>query len=329
MNQWGRKVGLIVCVAATIAFCTYSIQVLRAQDLSRFANPPVIASIGLATVLYSLIIPISALAWRRMLADLGENRSFRQLATILGITQIAKYLPGNVGHHVGRASMALSSGIKLGMLIATATTETIVAILSAAAVGLAGISLARAGVRSLDGTLFSELAVASILATGILVILLGSRHVFPFFLKRLPPKYADRIATITPPGSASMVWAFVAYTLNFLVVGAGTAVMAHALLPNLTHDNALLTGAFALAWAAGFVAPGAPAGLGIREGAMLAVLQTTYSQSDALIVIVATRLATTAGDALCFLVGSALQISSRHSKQQVEPAQIRNCDNEP
>ena len=86
--------------------------------------------------------------------------------------------------------------------------------------------------------------------------------------------------------------------------------MASQLLPAERHDGPLLTGSFALAWAGGFLAIGAPAGFGVREGLMLAMLRSSYSGPDALVLIIAHRLATIAGDTACLLVGMMFTLAS-------------------
>ncbi|QSX36832.1 lysylphosphatidylglycerol synthase domain-containing protein [Shewanella sedimentimangrovi] len=65
----------------------------------------------------------------------------------------------------------------------------------------------------------------------------------------------------------------------------------------------LLTGSFALAWVAGFVTPGAPAGLGIRETIMVTLLEPAYGPGAALSLALLLRLITSLGDALAFLAG--------------------------
>ena len=94
------------------------------------------------------------------------------------------------------------------------------------------------------------------------------------------------------------------------LVGIGIGAMALLAVATPASDVVLLTGAFALAWVVGFVTPGAPAGLGVREGVMLAMLQLKMAHTDALLIVMGLRLATTAGDILCFLVALCAQFSA-------------------
>ena len=67
-----------------------------------------------------------------------------------------------------------------------------------------------------------------------------------------------------------------------------------------------LVAGFALAGIVGFVTPGAPAGLGVREGVMLLLLGTQYPAAEAGAIVVGLRLATTLGDILLFPIGLLL-----------------------
>jgi hypothetical protein len=62
----------------------------------------------------------------------------------------------------------------------------------------------------------------------------------------------------------------------------------------------------AAAWLGGFVVPGAPAGLGVREAILTAGLELAGYGSTALTVAIGYRLITLAGDVIFALVGFAL-----------------------
>jgi glycosyltransferase 2 family protein len=63
-------------------------------------------------------------------------------------------------------------------------------------------------------------------------------------------------------------------------------------------------GAFASSWILGFVAPGAPAGLGVREAILSAWLTGVLPPTQAVLLIVTLRIATTVGDLANFAWGS-------------------------
>ncbi len=63
-------------------------------------------------------------------------------------------------------------------------------------------------------------------------------------------------------------------------------------------------GAYVLAWLVGFLTPGAPAGLGVRELALLFLLKGIVNEADLLFAAVLWRGITVGGDVLFFGLGS-------------------------
>jgi hypothetical protein len=60
-------------------------------------------------------------------------------------------------------------------------------------------------------------------------------------------------------------------------------------------------GAYVVAWLAGLVTPGAPAGVGVREMLLLLFLKGLVSEIDLLLVVLLGRLVSVVGDLLFFL----------------------------
>lgn len=310
MTSGRRTVGLALGVMASVMFVMYAARALRGQDLHMYAVPRSLAGIAAAALLYTLIIPISAWAWQRLLADLGTPRTWRELVTIMSITQAAKYLPGNVTQHLGRAGMALASGIALRPLTISVAAETLLAATAAAAVGLTGAVLSPEGLWMFSGGNLTVLIIVGALAAALLVALVTAPRTVPWIVRRFTSYDPDLPGAEVPLRTSSLMCAFAAYCANYVIIGVGIVAMASQLLPAQRHDGALLTGSFALAWAGGFLAFGAPAGLGVREGLMLAMLRSSYSGPDALVLVIAHRLATVAGDTVCLLAGTALALTS-------------------
>ena len=123
--------------------------------------------------------------------------------------------------------------------------------------------------------------------------------------------YANAVAV---PGSRALLLAFCCYLANYLVLGTGIAAMSSLLLGDAAPPPLLLTGAFAVSWIIGFFMPGAPAGLGVREGAILTLLQASGAGADMLLLVIGLRVATTAGDLICFTVASAFRFAARKGR---------------
>jgi hypothetical protein len=305
LKRYLRPAGLVLGLVATAAFAWYAMRVLQERDLSRFASPTGTVAVVVAALLYMTGFPVNALAWRTLLRGLGEPTNARSLLEILAISQFAKYIPGNVGAHLGRAAMAMARGLGTRPIVGSLVTEALLAAAAALMVGAAGIALSGAGTQVLASNgLGSGLATATWIVVACLSLWMAIRFAPRGLRERLSAHHA------WPPMPA-MLRAFSAYTLNYIVIGLGTWAMAAMLLPDRTHDIGLLIAAFALAWVAGFFAPGAPAGLGIRETLMLLLLRTSYPAPDALMLVVGMRLATVLGDVVTFLAGNIAVLQAR------------------
>ncbi|MFZ0872216.1 MAG: hypothetical protein WAM90_16010 [Rhodanobacter sp.] len=304
MRRWVRRLGLLLGLGATTAFVLYTVGVLRTQDLSAYVSVSAVTGIGIAAIGYSLIVPMSALAWRRLLADFGVAKTWSELSVIMGVTQLAKYIPGNVGQHVGRAAMSIGRGIPMRPYSISVVSEAILAVIAATVVGIAGCGLSgmSSDVLRHHGAIVVPAIIILACISALVVIL--ARHTLLRLLHGDTRRHHRNGERISLPRGGVLVFALGIYILNYLVFGAGITAMVMLLLPNQQIQWPLLTGSFALAWVVGFFAPGAPAGFGVREGIMLGLLQFTYTRPDALLIIIALRLATTIGDILCFLAGS-------------------------
>jgi uncharacterized membrane protein YbhN (UPF0104 family) len=315
VKPWLRWLGTVLAVAGSVVFIGYVLSTLRVADLAGHLSPGGLVALLGSVALYSLVVPLAALAWRVLLAELGHAARYARLNTILLATQAGKYLPGNVGQHLGRLALSLSLGIPAAALIASMAYELVLLLI--ADVLTAGVSsaLSGPGLRIIGGERGAVLAaVVAVAAVALAVIpLLGK--VLPRIVRRLAPEAAGAALPALRAGALAKVIAIDISAM--LCVGASISVLALGLLERGSIDFALLTAAFTLAWAVGFVTPGAPAGIGVREATLLLVLGPALGATDASLLILGLRVATTLGDLLCFALGTALVARERRAIRAV------------
>ena len=97
------------------------------------------------------------------------------------------------------------------------------------------------------------------------------------------------------------------YTLNWLLLGSSFALLGQALSPApLPLDHlGLLVGAFAVAWNVSLFAFFFPAGLGVREAALLLLLGASFPAGWPAVLALVARLWFTVGELLAFAAASA------------------------
>jgi hypothetical protein len=298
-----RLAGPSIGVVASVFFAVHAAGVLGADDLARYTTPRALCGVLLAALLYSLTVPLAAWAWRLMLRSSGSTASTLRLLGVLAVAQLGKYTLGSVGQFVGRAALSLRAGIGTRQLVTTVLLETALSILAGVGVGIAAMLLApgAGAISPFTQPAFAALALGVLAAATLLVLSLGAW--LPYVARRLALPGVEAIAI---PGRASLSGAYAIYCGAYVVLGGALHALACRLFPGLEHDFALLVGAFALAWLVGFAVPGTPAGLGVREAALLLLLGNAYSAGDATAIIVGLRVATLAGDALTGAAGFVL-----------------------
>ena len=274
------------------------------NSLPQLSWTPLLAFYFLAAVLIFSLAPLTgAAAWFLLLRGSRERISLRAAVSVYLVSQFAKYVPGNIGHHIGR--LVLSKEIGVGIAIAAGTTvvESVLIVLSGCMWVV--LWLLSAGTRADNVPALADLPrVLVISALPALIALLGIR-----MLKR-PPKWVRRLLRgreIALPSFRSLAGCLGLTTLAFLFTGISTRTIASALTDASEISLMHFSGLFALVWISGFATPGAPAGAGIREAILLFGLRPDFGAPMALTITLILRAVNVASDALLFVIGLALR----------------------
>lgn len=273
MKRWlhlaGGALGLIAFGYVVQRLYSYAGQI----DVTRLQARDWVA-MGLLSLLYGVANVLLALAWKHLLAVFGVKVDRTWAIHLYGVSQLAKYVPGNVFQFAGRQALGMAEGI--------------------AARPLAKSTLWELGLIAVAGSVFSLLALplvwprvepsmAALLAVGAGVFL----------------AYALRHAL---SANAALAWwlqlAFLAISGAVFVVTLALIIPPHQAVPPLLP----VAGAYVAAWLIGLITPGAPAGVGIREAVLLFVLGHIVVPTDLLLAVLLGRLITVMGDLLFFLL---------------------------
>ncbi|WP_158637021.1 lysylphosphatidylglycerol synthase domain-containing protein [Arenimonas daejeonensis] len=310
MNRLRRWLGWALAAALATYFVWFASRNLDTRTLAMLGSAKVLAAVVAAALLYATIIPVTAWAWVRLLARQDENWRAGQLAVMLGRIQLAKYIPGNVAQHALRATLALQAGMGGRALTVTVVQETVLAIAASVLVGVAALAISAPGLEQLPESSRRWLFSAGI-ALAVLVLVLSLFDLPPDRLRASRFRLARALAGFGGlPGASTVVPALAAYALNYLVIGVGLWLVARAAGAPTALDLPVATAVFALAWLLGFLAPGAPAGLGMREGIMTLLLAGVVPASDALAFVLLARVVTLVGDALIYLTSMGAILAS-------------------
>lgn len=292
-RRYGRIIGALVSLAS-LAFFFYSFAGAGwGQAKTVFLGAP--GRLVLWAGVYTCGLIIIAWMWPLIIA-LVTDRPVQALASHRShaVTQIGKYLPGNVGHFIGRHALMNKLGFAHDKLALAAVLEIILFASTVAVVGLVS------GGRALFEQGFSIPAWYFLLAGGLAAVLVFSvlRQNGPGLRLRNVARPLFRLASLPRVLSICLGYAV------FIVLSAW--IVDQALGAASPGVSPLLLGSVSIAWLAGYVTPGSAGGLGVREVVLIALLAPTTGISEATAAAFLYRFTTITGDGLIFIYGLTL-----------------------
>lgn len=312
MKHLLRVLGILLALAAGIYFVLYAHKALAGKDLSALLDGKVLLAGTCLTLLYALSIFTTAIAWTLLLRSMLQPARFGRLLPILATTQFGKYLPGNVAQHIGRIALARSAGVQLPPAVFSVAYELLLALVASAHIG--ALTLLWSPPAALLTWRITEYRLPLLVAVTVFAVAaLWLAPSFAVWLGRL--RAGQRSELESAPARlhldpTTVVACYALYACGFAMIGVGLWLVAHVLTGPTAHVPSVLffVGAFASSWILGFIAPGAPAGLGIREAMLSAWLSGVLAPVDVVLLVVTLRIATTLGDLLNFAWGSVFML---------------------
>lgn len=233
------------------------------------------------SVPYALSLLLLAEGWHRIVNLFASEPRSRTFSSFC-VTQVAKYLPGNVAHLIGRGLYLRGNAVSDGGIVKATLLELAVIPLGAAATIVCLGSL---------GFLSDLLPWFPDLAWYGLALVLCSAVAFALLFPARGPGIAGRETGKLLPA--------VGLAAIFMLCLGGTFAAVFNLLSEA--PVAVLAGAGIIAWLVGYVTPGAPGGIGTREATLIALLSFLNQEDTVLIATALFRVVTTFGDVLLFL----------------------------
>ena len=266
---------------------------LRSID---FAKPALAPRLGAAVVIYTFVVFIGAIAWGILLKAFGAAPERWVAEKQLLVSQIGKYVPGNVAQYVGRAAMAVAAGIPARVVGLAIVTETAAIVLG----GLLSVVIA-IGLAPDQGSLLVGLLpeMSSLTWIGVAVAMVA---VLLIALSLVSRRWS-RLTTVPTVRWTGLAFALLLYIVALLLLGVSlhliVGIFSVAPLPTTVA-------VFAAAWIAGLATPGAPGGLGVRESVIALGLAPLMGGAPALSAALLHRGASVIGDVISLGLGLAL-----------------------
>jgi len=205
--------------------------------------------------------------WRSMLACWDARLPYWGAARIWSVSNLARYLPGKVWNIGAMGAMSKAVGVSPVAASGSAILSTLVNLLAGFVVAVV------AGRALLEQSSNGRGTIAML----IVVIASALLLVAPWLMPRVAPLVArmvGRPVEATLPGRA-VVYALVGNVVAWLLYGAAFQLFVFGLLGPLAGGYAEYLAAYTISYILGYLVLFAPAGIGVREGAMVTVL--TYA----------------------------------------------------
>jgi glycosyltransferase 2 family protein len=281
LNWVGLGLGIAGIVFIVLKFKEYDLKI----DFSSLSPSTWLIIFSMVLVYFSSCF-LLAFAWHNILLYLNLRVQPAWSIRTYGISQLAKYIPGNIFQFASRQAIGVSEGLP-GIPLAKSIFWELLLIASSGV--LFGVLILPMVWRQVSQILSIALFLAS-----------GCAYFFIMYKK------VNRWIGLS-----------VGYYLAFLCIsGCIFLVIARTISVDLLNDPRIfliIGGAYVFAWLVGLITPGAPAGAGVREAVIFLLLFQVLSQQDLLLAIILTRVVTILGDVFFYLFALVMKPSKTKS----------------
>lgn len=228
-------------------------------------------------------------AWRTILGGLGGPLPYRTAAPIWFLSNIVRYIPGNIWQFLGMAELAHEEGVPRLITLTSIVLHQVIS--TAVGVVLAACYFA----------LFDDGAWLRYLRPLLLLAPLGLLLLQPRLLDAVLNWLLRRMGR--PPVRISLSWRQIwlligRYCIVWIMMGLSFAALVRGLAPLAGPAAFYLMASWAAAYVIGYLTLLTPAGLGVREGALALLLTPILPAGVAAVIAIVARLWMVAGEAL-------------------------------
>lgn len=264
----------------TIGFSAFLIYLLARQwsDIRPLFSEMTWTSLLFSSLLVAVGVFFGFLAWCAVMRDVGGHLGMARAAEVYFVGQLGKYLPGSVWPVLTQMELARSHDVPRRATAVATTVVLVITLLTGAVVGL--LAAPWLSPESAERFVWLWVPVPALLAA-----------LHPPILNRLlgwvlrVVRQSDLPSNLTYGGILPAVWWLV---LVWGVFGLHLLVLSEDLGVDLPVIAAI--GIFAASWSAGFIFFVSPAGLGAREGALVALLSVVTGGPHATLIALSSRL---------------------------------------
>ncbi len=315
-KQLRRIAGYILAVA--ILFFLGQLLYRTWGDLAKsgfqfqFDLPRLAVSLALLVVARAFAVE----AWRRILISLGEHFDFAFGARVWFLSNLTRYIPGNVWQVATMMVMVEEKGVGKTNALLSQVVYTAIALANAGLLGLMFILVRPEIVNdALPASIAASAPFIAAFALLALIVILALPPVNRLIVALTARVTRREIAAPTPTFARGLV-----PPLFSLAMWLTNGIAFYLFVDSITRTSLAQLPAFvamnAGAYWIGYVSFVTPSGLGFREGALAWMLASFFPAPVAVALSLVTRLWSTAGEILGAVLVLNIRVSSATTKTQ-------------
>lgn len=269
-------------------------------DFAQLGTPSVLGSIAVSFAVQTAIVVFGTFPWLVFTQSLsGKKIPFSSAMPVYTKSNIYKYVPGNVFQYIGRNQLASDMSISHVDVACATVFDILFCVLWT---GIISVILLGGAISELLSKYGKNLVIVAVVGVAVAA---AAAALLRFKFKGKVKGYISRYLKAFEKGSRTRLFCGIVYYLfQNLISAAMYFICLYLIFGGAAVPSELisLTGAFMFAWIIGFVTPGAPGGIGIRESVMLFVCGDKYEEK-VLLFVLALRISSILADIAAFLIG--------------------------
>jgi len=260
-------------------------QTIKNNEL--FDRKYIIMEILILSILYAFVFVFVAIAWKSILENLSKSKLSVVLIWIWLKANIYKYLPGNIFHYAGRHILSKKMGINHKILIKSNIVEILLMLTTSLLISSSILLLIYDfNIDEYLSIINKNVIYGGLFIYGIILISLSKYKNINFLF------YKNTI-------------------IYYCVFFVGIGFLAYIVLNyemGIQCSFLMMTAIYTFAWLVGFVTPGAPGGIGVRESIFVVFSHGLLSISDALVLSMVLRISNIIGEIILFVIAERMLI---------------------
>jgi glycosyltransferase 2 family protein len=241
-----------------------------------------------STAAFALAYLVLIQTWRRIVARWDRDLSFVDAARIWLVSGLGRYVPGKLWAIAAMGAMAQRAGVSPVAATGSSVLNVVVNI-------AAGFVVVMATGWRLLALPYAGAPVVAVTIVVLAVILLMAVPWLTPQLLQLAQRVTGRSTVVGTPPRGAIGYAVVGNLIGWILYGLAFQLLARALFGSAPGGLAAYVAVYALSYLVGYLALLAPAGVGVREASMVALMPAAglASAPQALVLAVASRLVLT------------------------------------